>query len=237
MEFILKGITHSKTLRALDSIENLSFAFDLRPKSFNFTQTYKIKETLEGHRNIEMISILFSNEKDYVVNNIVLDIEKSFLSKEGTHNNLILEFCGQTPIADLEKYEKNYYWHYHKDEKIKNLANVKYLKRVIFHHQDLEELNDTGELHGFFQLFSEYMDHISIEVQLQWSSELIISMFDFFDISAVSFEISSEVEIGYQNPDSQLISNHIGHIDKLFKQIELGKNKKNKENNENLDIK
>jgi len=212
MKFILKGITNSNSILATDSIGMSQYTFDLRPKSFNFVQSRKIVEMISGDTKSRVYSLLFENEKDFVIKQLLTQINPSI----GEEQNLFLEFAGITPLVECEKYEHDYIWHYHDGEKIKNITDTKYLKRIVFRHSDLEYLSSNGELHGFFNLFSEYFDRIFIEVQLNWDSPIMFSIFEFFKIPLLSFEITDQVEIGYQNPDHDLIISHITNVKNMF---------------------
>ncbi len=214
MEFILKGLTSDTVITQVKAPELHQYSFDLRPKSFNFTQAYNIKKIIEEQATSHRYSLMFENEKDLIVTEMHKDISKSL--KDG--DELLLEFSGTTGLDELEKFQLPYIWHYHEQEKIRNITSCNYLKRIVFHHQDLEVLNSNGELHGFFNLFSDYSKDIYFEVQLEWDSNIILSLFDFFTIPILSFEISHMVEVSYQNPDTLLIQNHIQNIAKLFEQ-------------------
>lgn len=212
MKLSLKGITGKNTLELLSDLDIYQYSFDLRPKSFNFTQGYNIQKIITDCPIGHNFSLMFEDEKDFVVNELYKNIY-SVISKE---QKLYLEFTGRTPLADLERYEVDYIWHYHDQEKISNLKEVKFLKKIVFHHEDLEYLNSRGELHGFFNLFSDYIENIFIEIQINWDSDLILSMFDLFQVPMISIEITNQVEVSYQNPDNELIKNQLQYIQNLF---------------------
>ncbi len=216
MEFILKGITNNQLLEGLKLSSVSQYTFDLRPKSFNFTQAYNIKNLITNNPQSTRYSLWFENEKDFIITELYNDIKSSLKEQD----QLLLEFSGETSLADLEKFELPYIWHYHAGEKIKNISFCKNLKRIVFHHADLEEYHRGGELHGFFNLFSDYTNKIYFEIQANWDSQIILSIFDFFTIPMLSFEINSQVELSYQNPDVELIKQHLLNLENLFENKE-----------------
>jgi hypothetical protein len=209
MKFILKGVCNSSTILQTQSSNLAQIGFDLRPKSFNFTQGYKIKEMIEGIPPNQSISLMYEDEKDFLVKEVSKDIRTSLVDGQ----ELFLEFTGRTPLAELEKLNLDYIWHYQDQERIRNIADTNHLKRIVFRHSDLEYLNSRGELHGFFNLFSDYFDKIMIEIQVDWNSEIIYSIFEHFNIPIISVEITNLIEVGYQNPNCDLINTFIKSIE------------------------
>ena len=86
----------------------------------------------------------------------------------------------------------------------------------MFRQEYLDSLHSSGELHGFFNLFSDFTEKVYFEIQLDWDSEIILSLFDFFEIPLLSFEINNKVELSYQRPDHLLINKNLEQIHKLF---------------------
>lgn len=201
MKLILKGITKSETISELSTSQFNQFSFDMRPKSFNFTQGRNVASIIDKYRGLYNFSILFENEKSFMVKEIL----KPFTDR----SNVVAEFSGRTPLSELNDLEVPFFWHYHDEEKISNLKNMENLKRIIFHQSDLEYLNQRGELFGFFQLFSDFFEKIEFEIQLEWNSEIIVSLLDSFNLLILSFEINSSVEKAYQTPNTELINQYI----------------------------
>ncbi len=201
MKLILKGITKPETIEALSSSQFNQYSFDMRPKSFNFTQGRNIESIIKRYGGLYNFSILFENEKPFMVKEIL----KPFRDK----TNVVPEFSGRTPINELNELGYPFFWHYHDEEKIRDLKQIENLRRIIFHQEDLEYLNQRGELFGFFQLFSDYFERIEFEIQLNWDSEIFVSLLDSFNLLILSYEINSLVEKGYQNPDTALINQSI----------------------------
>jgi hypothetical protein len=212
MKIGLKGITKIETITQTKMLDLTSYSFDLRPKSFNFTPKGNIQKILESLNSNLEISLMFENEKDYIVTEIYQEVE-SYLFDEA---NCLLEFAGSTPLIELEKFEIPYIWHYHDKEKLRNIENTHFLKRIVLHHEDLEYLNSKGELFGYLQLLSDSSKNVKFELQLDWNISLIESMFSYFDFAMLSFEITNIVELSYQQPDHLAIQSEINYYKKLI---------------------
>lgn len=218
MNFILKGITQSDTLDYCKSLslENLHLkevSFDLRPRSFNFIQIHKLTQFIKSIHALNGVSIQFENEVSLSVSEIL----KKCSEECPPGQRLWPEFSGHEDVSIFENFATPYAWHYHGNQKIKNIGQCQFLKRIIFKHHILEDFNQRGELHSFMALFSEFAESIEFELQLDWDSEIILSLFDYFTFHFISFEINRKVELSYQRPDHLLIKKNLEQIDTLFK--------------------
>ena len=213
MQFNLKGVTKLETVLETKDIPIYQYSFDLRPKSFNFTQIKNIEEIISASQDINSISLCFENEKPQLVKELYKR------SKERAHDSqqLLLEFMGDEKIEYCEQFKLPYIWHYHEDESISSFGHASYMQRVVFSHALLQKYHEQNELHGFLNLFSDYVQKIYFEVQLEWSREIILSIFDFFKIPVVSYEINSDVEHFYQNPDHKKIKQYYDNLSNLLK--------------------
>ena len=75
MQISIKGITNSDIIRECSVLGVADYSFDLRPKSFNFVQAHKIKTILMQYPHLHY-SLLFENEKDFMVHALHDDISK-----------------------------------------------------------------------------------------------------------------------------------------------------------------
>jgi hypothetical protein len=212
MKIGLKGITKFDTIDQTRSLELDSYSFDLRPKSFNFTQKKNIKNILDTLKSNLDITLIFENEQGFLV--------KEFYHSIRTHlfdeSKCLLEFAGTTPLEELEELKIPYIWHYHDKEKLVNIEKTKYLKKLILHHSDLEYLNSQGELFGYLQLLKDVANDLEFELQLDWDVSLQESIFSYFEFSMISFEITNIVETSYQQPDCTTIQTQINYYKKLI---------------------
>lgn len=206
----LKGITQAESIETTQELNLAGYGFDLRPKSFNFVQVKKVKDILGQYPNFQYI-LLFENEKEFMVNDLFE------LIQEDNDYNLTPEFTGLSNLSEIEKVGKEFYWHYHDEETFKNLQKHKLLKKIIFLHQDLEDYHARGELFGFLTLFKDLQTAgIKFEVQIDWDTSIIESMFEYFPFDTISYEINNKVELSYQNPNHAAIISQLINTKNLF---------------------
>jgi hypothetical protein len=208
MDYGLKGVTKLTTIESNRDLELKVYSFDLRPRSFNFTPMSNIKNIISS-ANLGDFTLLFENEKDFVLNEFI----KEFKLNE---NHVHLEFSGTTQIEELDALETPYSWHYHPEIKISQISKTRFMKRIVFGHQLLEHFNDNGELFGFLSLFKDLVDGVEFELQLDWDSPVLESMFEYFKFDFISFEIDSKIETSYQNVNEVELNAHIKTIQKIF---------------------
>lgn len=212
MQYILKGICNQETIDGTNSSNVSQYSFDLRPRSFNFIQIRKINEMIKSSSEIKKFSLCFEDEKT----EMVTELYKKAVDEISPEQEVFLEFSGDEKLEWCEQFQKSYIWHYNENEKISNIDKTKYLKRVVFKHEILQEYHHKNELHGFLNLFADYTQKIYFEVQLDWDSEIIISLFDFFQIPMVSFEMNNKIEKSFQQPDVEKVLGCLESMNSLF---------------------
>lgn len=205
MKLGLKGIIDNNLYIKASSLGFESFAFDLRPKSFNFTQEYKIVEILgEADHQHEFI-LLFENEKEFMLEELVKRVT------DQTGLQVFPEITGGTSLDIMDKLEVPYIWHFNTEEKIASLSERKNLKRIVLNQNVLEEFQQRGELFGFLQLMLSEEDY-EIEIALDWEQSIFLSIVEQFSIDQLSFEINNKIEKSYRNIDYGLLEIHTKDI-------------------------
>lgn len=198
MNLLLKGITKASTVDRTQHIPVFGYAFDLRPKSFNFTQLKNI-QAISEECPLHSFDLIFENESPFVINEILKKFEDGPAKPT-------LEFCGAVNFLDLDKFNLHYSWRYHEEVSLSKIKAAKNLTKLIFTHSTLEYYLDNGELFGFLQLFNDKdFSHLQFELLLDWDSFVIESVLDINGFDFISFELNSKVELSYQNPDEELV--------------------------------
>jgi hypothetical protein len=213
MKIGLKGITDAVTFNHANSFGIESFSFDLRPRSFNFIQEYMIVEILRLNPTSSRCSLLFADEKDFMVQELCTRVE------EQTGLNCLPEFAGVESISDLEKLKRPYLWHYHTQGKIKDIYQADYLDSIILNQDILKTYDDAGELIGFFNLLNE-KEGLKVEILVDWDSPIPMSLLEMFPIECLSFEVNNKVEISYRNIDFDMMKLHLKEVTSMISQLD-----------------
>lgn len=209
MEVRVNGVYNSSIINHLSAIGISHFSFDLRPMSLNFTQSYKIKEMLEQtSSSLKHFYIHFENEKDFMINEIVADINNSRGQAE-----INLEFSGHDQLEYYESFETPYLWHFNEDVDFSQIAKTKNLKKISFDQLYIEQLLQFGKLYDLFGKVLAFVGNkgIELEISANWDSAMLETIIDFYPITSLNFEINNKVETSYRQIDLQLVTGHIEH--------------------------
>jgi hypothetical protein len=199
IHYILNGVYDQRTLKFLRSEGFKSFGFEFNPRSFNFIQEYNF---LELYKNVldelDTVFLHFITTDDFMISKLILDM-KNIRPME----NVFFVFDYITPkIAD---YNINYIVIYNHNL-TRTLLDSNYLKGLIIDHSIIEDTYNKAVLQNFcsnlmlrFPII--FNDDFKLILNLQWTDNIISSMFDFLEINAIQFNLNSEVEICYRNVD------------------------------------
>lgn len=205
----LGGVYQSSIIRHLNTCGLNHFTFDLRPRSLNFTQIYKIKEMIsENNSSLNHFYIHFENEKDFMINGSLEDIIKA----QG-QAALNLEFSGTDDLSFYEQFQTPYVWHFNENISVDSITNTKYLRKISFDQLFVERLLQFGRL---YELFGDLIEkigskNIDFEISAGWDSAIMETLIDFYPINTLRFEINNQVEKSYRQIDLHLVQGHIEH--------------------------
>lgn len=209
--FTLRGITNLKTIEET-SLYNIShYCFDLRPKSLNFFQQYKIEEILEKYPKGLSYSLTFEDDKDF----LVAELYKQVKGHLNEGSQLFVEFSSFKSPLKIDELKIPYHLYYQEGIRLSEISKSKYLKRLIFKHSYLETLHQDGELFSFLNLFKDAQG-IHFELEIDWNTSLIESMFEYFTFHSLGLELNSHVELSYQNIDYNKLHNQMTYLNNLF---------------------
>jgi hypothetical protein len=209
VELRVNGVYHSSIINHLSAVGLTHYSFDLRPKSFNFTQAYKIKEILsQTSSSLKYFYLHFEEEKDFIIKEIFADINEA-----RGQSSLWLEFSGKDSLDYYDSFEIPYLWHYHENISLSDIAKSKNLKKISFDQLYIERLLQFGQLYDFFGQLIEIITPMGVQLEItaSWDSPLLETILDFYPITSLNYEISSQVEKSYRQIDLQLMTGHIEH--------------------------
>jgi hypothetical protein len=202
----LEGIYDIETVKKVREQGLFDFSLDMRPRSFNF---------LQGHRLIEMVktiyqpgvlfSLVFCNEKDFVITKILSDIREtiSAMGHSPRAVDFALEFSGTETRQEMDAHNISYYWHY-REEMIDEVLHGPLLKGIVFELPFLNELLRKGQLPSFsMELTSKIFSIPSSQrpeffVRAAWDAELSVALGEYLQFDVLSLTVGPSVESGYR---------------------------------------
>jgi hypothetical protein len=210
----LTGVYNSQTITHLKDCSVNHFGFDLRPKSFNFIQAYKIQEILTTVDTlIDNFYLHFENEKDYVISEI-----SSMIVSHLKHGKLFLEFSGDNDLNFYDQFSVPYLWHFNEKIDLGQIEKSQYLQRIVLEQNTLEHLNRYNRMYDFLNGLAPLLTNkqIELELKLDWDSALMEAILDFYPVAMISFGVNSKVEKSFRQIDLQRVQGHIEHTIKTL---------------------
>ena len=206
MEFGLKGLTNYSLLKKTMDLKISSVGFDFRPKSFNFTQK-KNAIALCKQSGKQRIKLLFSLNPEFI-------FEEFWGEFSTLTEHLVLELYDQVDLDFFEKKKMSYCFVLDDFSQIKLLKNRNYLTEILLTSKFIDEVLLRNEVFGLGQILESIP--VKVGLQCKWDMDIPQSIFDILNIQFLDFEMSSEVELSYQNPNLDLIENVFSYLETYF---------------------
>ena len=216
MKLKLSGVYNHDIIQSARPFGLKSISFDLRPKSFNFTQKHIIEGLINQNSELESFNLMFSGQPVDTGLELLeqlsqkVSIEKKRLKIElySSDLNEVLSYLDKSPFKVI--------WHFTPQANYRKVLTNSHLEGVILSQSYLEGLVKSGELYSFLGELKGLNPKLKFYLKLDWDEEFLGSYLDFFAWEGVDFEISSKVEHDYRVLDSSLIINHLKHFSLLF---------------------
>lgn len=206
----IEGIYDQRTLKHLKQKGLKDFCFDFSPKSFNFIQEYVfLEQLLPQFDSTDKIFLHFSRSNDPMISKLILDLKKSGQSL----TNVYFEFDEWSETVKPANFEQNYLLNFSKDLDLSKMIGP-HFKGFIFNFDFFEELHHKNLLTPFSSnFFTRFHSNLTPEslmlLRIDWSSNLINSLFDIFDFDLVSLPINSKIEVCYRNVDLKKLTSEM----------------------------
>lgn len=209
----IEGIYDLRTLKLLKSKGLKDFGFNFSPKSFNFVQEYVLLEQLTPILEpSDRLHLHFVRDNDPMISKAILDLSKAGIDKE----NIFL-YCDEWSELPAQ-HQVNYFLNYYPEI---NPAYFKsqYFSGLVFDFNFFEDLHHNGILNNFVSNFYTHFEKIldddkKIVLKIDWNSNVMPSLFDYFEFDLVSFSINSKIEVCYRNVDLKKLTEEMVLIEK-----------------------
>jgi len=193
----ISGVYNLETVRLLQEQGIYNISFDLRPRSFNFIPLSNLLEIIKHISELSTISLHFSNEKDYVIDEILQEIN-------GLGKNCFLEFSDHNSLDYYECFNVPFYLYYYPQILQLNWRYVKDLKGIIIPRNYL--VNSSQVVFHLSQLKNEN------KFNTIYLSNSVESKFNLSNFN--SLELFPQHEVSYRIPDYFKIKNSISKLRK-----------------------
>ncbi len=228
----IDGIYDKKTLSSLATMGVSNFSFDFRPLSLNFLQQYKFLEMLkmvfqnqiQTRENSTIKYFLhYANAKELEINKMIDDIktiykrESDYTFREMFPSNFYFEFSDQLDNEYYKQFGLNYYLHYFSTKDLKKHLRCPKFKGLIIPYYIIEGHHNAQQLNSFLKnllqlIYQNKQIDFEIILLVNWDTDILPSLFDYFDFDMVSVPINNIVEISYRNVDINKVSDQLLHL-------------------------
>lgn len=227
----IEGIYDLETIHHLQELPSPveNFVFDLRPKSFNFLQHYRLMDIMEHSHTTpaeeaphHRYFLHFCQESESVIQKFLLDIKGTYGDGK---SSIFLEFSDGLSLDFYQHFQHPFYWHYRPETAdglgLQELLATPLLKGLIFPYSFLQSLHEQGTLDDFAEHFHTLAtatthDDKELVLALNWESDVFPSLFDLFDFSMLSLPIDEKVQWGYRRVNFTRLKEELAQHGRLF---------------------
>lgn len=206
----IEGIYDKRTLKYLKDQGLRDFCFDFSPKSFNFIQEHIFLDQLLNLLDAsDRIFLHFTRSNDPMVNKLSNDIVKAGHSLA----NVFFEFDEWSDESSPNNFEFKYLLNFTKSTDPSKLIG-KNFHGFVFSFDFFEDLHRANLLNNFASNFyTRYhkllADQNLLLLKIDWSNNLLVSLFELFEFDLLSFPINSKIEVCYRNVDLNKLSSEM----------------------------
>jgi len=178
------------------------YGFDLRPTSFNFIQEHALIPLVEK-LSMGSITLLFENEKDFVIKRILDEISKKYSGE------VSLEFYGKEDHTYFDSFSLPYIYVLKNDVPRmigRNQAGV------ILYQEHLNELIELGKAHDL-----KVDDRAKINLTFESKLNFPQSVTDFIDWNFLNLEIDQRICKSYRKLNLEVLEELLVHMENFIK--------------------
>jgi len=200
------GIYDLRTIEQLLKLGVRRFSFDLRPRSLNFIQHYRVHEILKqiGLRHDLQFSFHFADENSMLIEKFLTDLQTivGASQEDWDRGLLLLEFSGREDFEILDQFERPYRWHLFKNADWGKASRARSMKGVTLNFNYLAESFEAGMIHSLCSNLHTIFSKQTFHLERQWDSNVFPSLLELFDFEDVALMIDQHVEVCFRNVDA-----------------------------------
>ncbi|MCB9093732.1 MAG: hypothetical protein H6621_01580 [Halobacteriovoraceae bacterium] len=219
MNLRFSGAYDKSTLELLSSLNIEDITIDFRPRSFNFIPQHHLIEILEQGISFKQLRYLFSDDKDFVISEIIK-------STNSLHNNkVILEFDCIRDLSFLNQLEQPFYMYLDKLSDFEDWLWCKNFKGAIISYKLLEELYKIKEIKQYAIRLESILKNmpekkVKFDLKLEWNDHISFNINEYVDIDRYVLCMSPELEKDYREVNFGQVQSLISNINNEIKQVE-----------------
>ncbi|WP_155897078.1 hypothetical protein [Bacteriovorax sp. BSW11_IV] len=206
----LEGLYDKKTIQLLQTKANTALTFDFRPRSFNFIQQYLFLDFITVLKNSTLpFSIQYENEPDFMIKDTLQKLDAIYSGP------VSLEFSDNQKCEYYEQFSRPFIWHYNVQCSDISVFKSPLLKGIVLNYSDIEDAHNKNILTSFVQNFYRLTHDVLLKrngqliLKLDWTSNVMPTLAEYFDFNVISVPVNSNVEICYRNVDQNKLQSSL----------------------------
>lgn len=207
------GIYDIRTVNQLLELGVKRFSFDLRPRSMNFIQHYRVIEIISqvGLRHDITFCFHFADEHPMLIEKFINDLaaETGADDTAWTSGRLELEFSGREDFGLLDTFNVPYRWHLFKGADWARASKAKNLRGLVIPFEYVEDALEHGTLTSLCTNLHTTFRNMQFHLSRSWGANMFASLADLFDFEDVALAIDPNVETCFRNVDPSKLATGI----------------------------
>ncbi len=196
-------------------VETIGFNCD--PRDIYFTQFHVIKSIIEKYKKQFHYFFYFNNEQNFVIENLFSRLAESDLyDKE--HMTLLVKNKDISDLEALSDYRVTI--QVSMNSEVSELMKMDHIESFLIDHDELKDESTNNRMFSFLERMTQQMSVSKKKLMLKiyWGSDLMESLFDFFEIDKLYMMIDQSIEKDVKKVDQQLIQEYLMNYKILFHQ-------------------
>lgn len=199
------GIYDIRTINQLVELGVRRFSFDLRPRSLNFIQHYRVIEIISQATigSDKRFTFHFADEHPMLIQKFIDDLgaQTGINQSDWLNGRVQLEFSGRDDFEALDDFNVPYRWFLHEGADWSQLKRAQNLRGLILPFDYLERAHETGRLHQLCSNLHTSFPNQSFHLARSWDANVFASLLDIFDFEDIALPIDPAVEVCFRNVD------------------------------------
>lgn len=207
------GIYDIRTIEQLLLLGVRRFTFDMRPRSLNFIQHYRVIEMVKtiGLRKDIVFCFHFENEHPMLVQKFIDDLaaQAAAAKDDWTSGRLELEFSQREDFEAMDDFNIPYRWHLASGSDWAKAARAKNMRGLVIPFEYLEDALENGSLYSLCNNLHTLFPRLEFHLARGWGANVFPTLLELFDFADVALPIDPNVEVCFRNVDQAKLASGI----------------------------
>lgn len=188
------------------------FAFDFRPKSFNFLQLHRLLELLKAaYSPLHRYFLIYQDEKSMVVQKMIEDVsllaQREGSARDMSLSNFFLDFRGAEDASYCSSFGLPYFLEYSHRPGLRAALGSSWARGVNLPYGMVATAYEQRTLDSMARNFAQLLhgagrkSPLEVVLTCDWDADLFASFFELLEVDGLSMPVNPKIEVCYRNVD------------------------------------